>query len=138
VSSSSFPFLVSPLLRPTSPHHHAVSHFLPIESRRSRCLRFIFWQRSLRLLSRNRTIESAPPPSATLPRPPILHCYKKVISTLATLSTTQPRHHFTFSLARALSYLVLCQNQVLTVCMTQDQLFHTYGQNCSHVTKCHE
>jgi hypothetical protein len=25
----------------------------------------------------------------------------------------------------------LCQNQVLIVCMTQDQLFHTYGQKCS-------
>jgi hypothetical protein len=23
----------------------------------------------------------------------------------------------------------LCQNQVLIICMTQDQLFHTYGQN---------
>jgi hypothetical protein len=25
----------------------------------------------------------------------------------------------------------LCQNQVLIVCMIQDQLFHTYGQKCS-------
>jgi hypothetical protein len=25
----------------------------------------------------------------------------------------------------------LCQNRVLIVCMTQDQLFHTYGQKCS-------
>jgi hypothetical protein len=32
----------------------------------------------------------------------------------------------------------LCQNQVLIVCMTQDQLFHTYGQNCSQITKCQE
>jgi hypothetical protein len=32
----------------------------------------------------------------------------------------------------------LCQNQVLNVCMTQDQLFHTYGQKCSQITKCHE
>jgi hypothetical protein len=32
----------------------------------------------------------------------------------------------------------LCQNQVLIVCMTQDQLFHTYGQKCSQITKCHE
>jgi hypothetical protein len=31
----------------------------------------------------------------------------------------------------------LCKNQVLIVCMTQDQLFHTYGQNCSQITKCH-
>jgi hypothetical protein len=32
----------------------------------------------------------------------------------------------------------LCQNQVLIICMTQDQLFHTYGQKCSQITKCHE
>jgi hypothetical protein len=32
----------------------------------------------------------------------------------------------------------LRQNQVLIVCMTQDQLFHTYGQKCSQITKCHE
>jgi hypothetical protein len=32
----------------------------------------------------------------------------------------------------------LCQNQVLIVCMTQNQLFHTYGQKCSQITKCHE
>jgi hypothetical protein len=32
----------------------------------------------------------------------------------------------------------LCQNQVLIVCMTQDQLFHTYDQKCSQITKCHE
>jgi hypothetical protein len=24
----------------------------------------------------------------------------------------------------------LCQNQVLIICMTQDQLFYTYGQKC--------
>jgi hypothetical protein len=32
----------------------------------------------------------------------------------------------------------LCQNQVLIVCMTQDQLFHTYVQKCSQITKCHK
>jgi hypothetical protein len=31
----------------------------------------------------------------------------------------------------------LYQNQVLFVFMTQDQLFHTYGQKCSKITKCH-
>jgi hypothetical protein len=31
----------------------------------------------------------------------------------------------------------LCQNQVLIVCMTQDQMFHTYGQKCSQITRCH-
>jgi hypothetical protein len=30
------------------------------------------------------------------------------------------------------------QNYVLIVCMTQDQLFHTYGQKWSQITKCHE
>jgi hypothetical protein len=32
----------------------------------------------------------------------------------------------------------LCQNQVLIICITQDQLFHTYGQKYSQITKCHE
>jgi hypothetical protein len=32
---------------------------------------------------------------------PILHCYKKFISNLFTLPTTQSRLHFTYSLARA-------------------------------------
>jgi hypothetical protein len=32
----------------------------------------------------------------------------------------------------------LYQNQVLIVCMTQDQLFHTYGQTGSQIAKCHE
>jgi hypothetical protein len=32
----------------------------------------------------------------------------------------------------------LHQNQVLIVCMTQDQLFHTYGQKGSQITNCHE
>jgi hypothetical protein len=47
------------------------------------------------LLSRNQNIESTPPPSTSL------HCYKKVISTLATLHTTQLCLYFTFSLIRA-------------------------------------
>jgi hypothetical protein len=34
----------------------------------------------------------------------ILHCYKKIISTLATLPTIQQRLHFTSSLARASRY----------------------------------
>jgi hypothetical protein len=32
----------------------------------------------------------------------------------------------------------LHQNQVLIICMTQDQLFHTYGQKGSQITTCHE
>jgi hypothetical protein len=39
--------------------------------------------------------------------------------------------------ATPVSYWFLCQNQVLIVCMTQDQLFHTYDQNCSQITKYH-
>jgi hypothetical protein len=31
----------------------------------------------------------------------------------------------------------LCQNRVLIICMTQDQMFHTYGQKGSQKTKCH-
>jgi hypothetical protein len=30
----------------------------------------------------------------------------------------------------SMSYPVFMPNQVLIVCMTQDQLFHTYGQKC--------
>jgi hypothetical protein len=33
---------------------------------------------------------------------------------------------------------LLCQNRVLIVFMTQDHLFHTYGQKCSQITKCHK
>jgi hypothetical protein len=33
---------------------------------------------------------------------------------------------------------LLYQDQVLIICMTQDQLFHTYGQKCSQITKCHK
>jgi hypothetical protein len=40
------------------------------------------------------------PPSPDSPTP-TLHCYKNVISTLATLPTTQPRLHFASSLVRA-------------------------------------
>jgi hypothetical protein len=40
------------------------------------------------------------PPSLNNPTP-IIHCYKKVISTLAILSTTQPHQKFSSSLARA-------------------------------------
>jgi hypothetical protein len=38
---------------------------------------------------------------------------------------------------RKMSHPVLSQNRVLIVCMTQDHLFHTYGQKCSQITKCH-
>jgi hypothetical protein len=32
----------------------------------------------------------------------------------------------------------LYQNQVLIICMTHDQLFHTYDQKCSQITNCYE
>jgi hypothetical protein len=98
--------MVSCLLWPTLPHRCAVSRFLSIELRWSRCLCFIFQQRfvpSPLFSSQNRSIESAPPSSTTLPEPltPTLHCYKKVNSTLVTLATTQPRLHFASYLTRA-------------------------------------
>jgi hypothetical protein len=87
-------------------HADASCHLLLMEPRRVRCLRFIFWQcfvQSISLSSRNWSIEFALSPLAILPRPPthILHCYKNIISTLVTLSTTQSRLYFTSSLARA-------------------------------------
>jgi hypothetical protein len=46
---------------------------------------------------------ATPPPQATLPRPltPTLQCYKKIISNLTTLHTTQLHLHFASSLPRA-------------------------------------
>jgi hypothetical protein len=48
-------------------------------------------------------------------------------SRVPSTSTAPPPCHTRF----------LCQNRVLIVCMTQDQIFHTYGQKCSQITKCH-
>jgi hypothetical protein len=86
--------------------HHAVSHFILMESRRARSLRFIFRQcfiPSPPLSCWNQSVESAPQPSASSPDSPTitLHCYKKVISILPTLPITQPHLHFASSLARA-------------------------------------
>jgi hypothetical protein len=36
------------------------------------------------------------------------------------------------------SYPVFVPNKLLIICMTHDQLFHTYGQKCSQITRCHE
>jgi hypothetical protein len=87
-----------PLLWPTS------SRFLPIESRWARCLRFI----SLCPIAsplRSKMEALNPHHRRTLPfpdRPTLtLYCYKKTISTLVTLSTTQQCLHFVSSLARA-------------------------------------
>jgi hypothetical protein len=87
---------VPPLLRPTSPRCHTVSRFL--------C--FIFWQCSSRHLSswaKIKTLNShhrrQSPFTDTLT--PTIHCYKKVISTFVTLTTTQSHLYFASSLARA-------------------------------------
>jgi hypothetical protein len=37
-----------------------------------------------------------------------------------------------------MSYPVFMPNQVLNVCMTRDQLFHTYDLKCLQITKHHE
>jgi hypothetical protein len=92
--ASSPPFL----LWSTSPRRSVVSHFLPIEPRRAHYLRFIFWQRFISsppLLSWNWSIKSTPLLTVTL------HCYKKIISILVTLTITQPRLYFSSSLPRA-------------------------------------
>jgi hypothetical protein len=56
-------------------------------------------------------------------------CYQNFIriQTSRLIISTVSRCHTQF----------LCQNRVLIVCMTQDQMFHTYGQKCSQITKCH-
>jgi hypothetical protein len=97
---------VSPLLRSTSLSCRIVSRFLLMEPRQARYLCFIFRQhfvQSSPLSSQNQSIESAPPPPATLhgQLDPTLHCYKNAISTLDTLSITQSCLHFASSLARA-------------------------------------
>jgi hypothetical protein len=106
VSCPPFPLPVPPLLWLTSSHHRAVSRFLPIELRRAHCLCFIFRQyfvSSPSHSSRNWSIKSTLSPQLpSSDRPtPTFHCYKKIISILITLPTTQPRLHFVSSLARA-------------------------------------
>jgi hypothetical protein len=64
-----FPSPVPPLLRLTLPHRRVVSRFLPMEPRRARYLRFIFWQcfiLSPPFSSRNQSIKSPPLPLDTL------------------------------------------------------------------------
>jgi hypothetical protein len=51
-----------------------------------------------------------------------------LLSRLAFLQLTWLWYHFCDT-------QFLCQNQVLIVCMTQDQLFHTCGQTCSQITQ---
>jgi hypothetical protein len=50
-----------------------------------------------------------------------LHIVTHEVNNKESLLITKTNSHTRF----------LCQNQVLIVCMTQDQLFHTYGQKCS-------
>jgi hypothetical protein len=54
-----------------------------------------------------------------------------LLTRLAFLRLTQLWYHFCHT-------QFLCQNQVLTIGTTQDQLFHIYNQKCSQITKCHE
>jgi hypothetical protein len=86
-----------PLLWSTSWHHRIVSHFLSMEPRRARCLRFIFQQCFVPLaplLSRNWSIESAPPPPTTLPGPPDSH---PPLLWKCHLNFGHPLHHSTVS-----------------------------------------
>jgi hypothetical protein len=93
-------------------HCHATAsclRFLPIKPTSAWYHLFIFRQHFISLpplSSRNRSIESASSPPATLPGPPDsqLQCYKKVTLSLSTLPTTQSRLHFTSFLARALRH----------------------------------
>jgi hypothetical protein len=88
----------------SSGRHHAVSCFLPLKPRRTRCICFIFRQRFIpsppsraKTKALNPHYHHRPPFSDNLT--PTLHCYKKVISTLPTLPTTQLLLHFISSLA---------------------------------------
>jgi hypothetical protein len=49
-----------------------------------------------------------------------------------------PGHYHVKELSSGCGTRFLCQNQVLIVCMTRDQLFYTYGKKGSQKTKCHE
>jgi hypothetical protein len=86
--------------------HCVISRFLSIEPRRACCLHFIFRQCFIPSPpSQAKTEALNPHHRGRLPSPnrltPILHCYKKIISTLTTLRTTQPRLYFASSIARA-------------------------------------
>jgi hypothetical protein len=114
---SSF-FSVLPLIRLTLSHHRVVSRFLSIELRWAHCLRS-----SPPLSSWNRSIKSVLPLQATLPDCPTstLQCYKKIISTLITLSITQSYLHFTSFIARAPRHRIsICQ------CYSLSLLSHTH------------
>jgi hypothetical protein len=60
-------------------------------------------------------------------------------ATPPTLSLTAPRGRSMTTPIRMTTATChtrfLCQNQVLIACLTQDQLFHTYDQKCSQITK---
>jgi hypothetical protein len=79
-----------------------------IEPIRARCLHFIFWQCFVPLHSRakikalNSHHRHRPPSLDRLT--PTLHCYKKVISTLVTLLTTQSCLYFASSLAAVIPF----------------------------------
>jgi hypothetical protein len=87
---------------------HTMSRLLPIELRWTHYLHFIFRQcfiPSHSLLSQNRSIEFTPSQSSSSDRSThTLHCYKKIISIMTTLSA----HHST-----ALSFCLLSSQSTM-------------------------
>jgi hypothetical protein len=117
---------VPPLLWPMLSRHRTTSHFLLIEPKWARYLCFIFSQRlSHRLPSQAETEALNPHRHRRLPSPdrltPTLHCYKKIISSLATLPTTQLHLYFASFLARA-----LCHQSSTRCCHSLSPLSYTH------------
>jgi hypothetical protein len=95
----SFPSLVPPLLQLTSSHRRIVSRFLLMESRQTLASASSSGNASSCCLSSQAKTEVLNPHHHHRPPSPdrltlTLHCYKKVISNLVTLPTTQPRLYF--------------------------------------------
>jgi hypothetical protein len=102
------PFLspVSPLLWPTSSCRRTMSHFFPVEqdefvasasSSNNALSHRLSSQAEIKVLNLHHRRRLLSSDRST----PTLHCYKKIISTLTTLSTNQLCLHFVSSLARA-------------------------------------
>jgi hypothetical protein len=66
------------------------------------------------------------------------HVLPRFYSHASPRTSSRAFSQFSYGPNHRLSYPVFMPNQVLIICMTQDQLFHTYGQKCSQITKCHE
>jgi hypothetical protein len=100
-----FPCAASPPANVVTPPRHVM--LFSMEQRRARCHCFIYWQHFILLspLSQAKTEtlnlhHRHCPPSPDRPTP-TLHCYKKVITTLATIPISHPCLHFASSLVRA-------------------------------------